>query len=254
MAVTFVASASGSDTDNNGFFDVPLPAGTANGDLVVFVCGTPNTGGLMASVPSGWTGWPDASNLQAAGFTADLHVYYKVAASEPSTYSWGTPASASRGSGVNFTLRGIDVPAASPITGWSTTNGQDYWLSAGTGPFPFNLALANRAAITAQPVVYIAYAQTTTTASGADPDRFASGAVTFTTPGAEQFDTLISVTALHSLYAMAFITSETDRTGDSVDFTNGGAGNWPGNGVFAFARLFGAAEIPTERYGAWQLV
>lgn len=87
MAVTYQSIAS-SAWANNASTTISKPSGTADGDLLIaFLAGARNggTNPSMSSAPSGWT---EIHNTTVDSSTGRMISYYKVASSEPASWTW----------------------------------------------------------------------------------------------------------------------------------------------------------------------
>jgi hypothetical protein len=85
VAPTYVASTSTANTSAGTTITVSVPSGVSNGDLLLAWVAPAGTAAVINSVPSGWT----QIDATAARGTA----YFRIAASEPSSYQWGLSAS-----------------------------------------------------------------------------------------------------------------------------------------------------------------
>lgn len=256
MGVEFVGYEIAADTDGDTNVTVDVPSDVVDGDLLILVRG--NVNGSTLSAPTDFTKWPDLGGLAPAGFNATMDVDYRVASSEPSDY---TVAVQTRCAALLFAVRGLDAPD-DPVVDADNDNGDDYLSQASTS-MPINLALNDLPDLSIpQPIIYIGYAQTTTTAGGGDPDRFAQGTGAITTgtaTGSQVIDARIEVNTtahLHALYTV-YIEPENkvSRANDEIDFSNVTGDDWPGSGVTFFMRLFGAALTSTDTSSdAWAWV
>lgn len=83
-AITFRAAASGSTGSACGTtsWTINVPTGTLNGDVMIAAI---QHGNATLTPPAGWTLINSVSNT---GLTANLKTYYRVASSEPASYTW----------------------------------------------------------------------------------------------------------------------------------------------------------------------
>ena len=101
------AFISASDARAPNTINLPVPAGTSNGDLMIAFI-TSNVAGGSTSTPSGWT-----KILTSVGNNLTLEVFTKVASGEPASYAFSKSATVT---GVMVTYRGgtglVDVIGA----------------------------------------------------------------------------------------------------------------------------------------------
>lgn len=90
MSATFKTEAHGGTDVNSNSTIVSKPSGTVDGDLLIAsLTATRNVSfAVINSVPSGWT-QIDVGVAEPAGAESRLYMYYKIASSEPSTWTWG---------------------------------------------------------------------------------------------------------------------------------------------------------------------
>lgn len=95
---------------------VSKPSGVQDGDLLVVQVGAATAvGGNISSVPSGWTLLQSSS--AAGGSNVIQHVYWKIASSEPSSWTWTWDAAGFDKSGMCVAFRTIDPNAAISVSG-----------------------------------------------------------------------------------------------------------------------------------------
>jgi hypothetical protein len=244
MAATFVGSSIAADTDGDNSVVVTVPAGTQDGDLMIMARGSVNLAALATH--ASFTAWPTVNSVNPAGFNATMDIDYRVASSEPASY---TVACGARHAVLLFVIRGLDAPV-DPVTDYSTTD----WALASGSAIPANVAITNKSDLTVpQPIIYVGYAQTTTTSGGAD--RFSGSGTGAFDEGVELCEHRIivnTVAPLTALYVVAFkATNTVDRNGDVFRISNGGLGNWFGNGVWGACRIFGASLLPDSGGPGW---
>lgn len=119
MAITFVGSAAVSTTPNGATTAVvSKPAGVANGDLIIYATEWYN-GGSAGTVSS--SGFTDLMEVTGAGTVRDqLSVLYRIASSEPSTWTF-TYSASTWGCYVLYVLRGTATTSLIKNSG-NTTN------------------------------------------------------------------------------------------------------------------------------------
>lgn len=82
MSISFVAKSDGDvGTNYASSISVTKPAGTTNGDLLIAI-----VGGTQSSTPAGWTSIGSAASGSSSLGTC--YAYYKIASSEPSSYTF----------------------------------------------------------------------------------------------------------------------------------------------------------------------
>lgn len=86
MAISFVAESHTHNYYASSSLQVDKPSGTANGDVLIAV-----VGGTRSGSPSGWTLLGSAAS--GVGSLGTVYVYYKVAASEGTRYTFSTNGS-----------------------------------------------------------------------------------------------------------------------------------------------------------------
>jgi hypothetical protein len=128
MAIAFVAASAYASGASNVV--ISKPAGTANGNLLIAFVAVQDTGGTTRSsvnTLAGWTAIVNATSATNGGSFTNIYAFWKVAASEPSTYTWvGTAGSGATISGFDGMIRTysgtatsspINFSAAAPIPG-----------------------------------------------------------------------------------------------------------------------------------------
>lgn len=110
--------------------DVSRPVHTTDGDLLVVSIATVNTG-AMTTVPTGWTSAAD-TNFSSGG---RLRTYYKIASSEPSSWSWIPPAGTAWSAQCTcYTGGGTLDQVATTATAWPTNGSTSAPSVTTTGP------------------------------------------------------------------------------------------------------------------------
>jgi hypothetical protein len=140
LAISFIASEEAETTATS--VTVPVPAGTANGDVMLLTscCGDSDGQGTdTPATPSGWTlvTGPIASAATGAS-TPTVTVYRRVASSEPANYAVGGTVDCGR-HGTILTFRGVDT--TTPIDATSTTA-----TGTGNNPDPASITVATTGA------------------------------------------------------------------------------------------------------------
>lgn len=116
MAVTFVAEAHASNSGTNATtLACNVPPGTANNDVMVAFTGS-SIG--TAFVPS--AGWTVIGTTGTAGTDVDCKAYFRVASSEPASYTFTGNAVDNQVIQI-ATFRGVDTAAPMNVAGQSTT-------------------------------------------------------------------------------------------------------------------------------------
>lgn len=93
-------------------FDINVPAGTQDGDVMFAVFGSNNAGATTWNAPAGWTKLYEIFN-NGASFPTNGHVFMRVASSEPASYTFSLSSSTARNlQGGIVTYTGV---AASPL-------------------------------------------------------------------------------------------------------------------------------------------
>lgn len=89
MSVAYDSHETYSQTGGGTSVPVSVPSGITDGDLLIAFIATDNDSGAAFTAPAGWTTieGPNGNNSSAGG------VYYRVASSEPSSYTWTVPSS-----------------------------------------------------------------------------------------------------------------------------------------------------------------
>src|SRR5689334_18499080 len=101
MAISFVGSSNVSNGIAQGASAVvPKPAGTVDGDFILAFISVGNNNTITA--PAGWTELSLTTNF--AGATLQNRIYWKVASSEPASWTWTFTSSAYVG--IAHTTRG----------------------------------------------------------------------------------------------------------------------------------------------------
>lgn len=121
MAITLVGSVSTGFNGGGSSTSVNVPAGVANGDLLIAQINGYKSGGVGVSVPNTPAGWTLIGEAQTSGGggagNVALGVYYRVAASEPASYSLSN-----NGAGDTYVdaaimaLRGVDTVSPFNLT------------------------------------------------------------------------------------------------------------------------------------------
>lgn len=144
MAITFVAAAG--QNFNAASFTADIPAGTADGDLLLFFATTDSNHNSTGTLPSG----VDKIGEQDVGTDTTMSVFRKIAASEGSQITFTNIFDASEsGRVITLAYRGVDqttpmdtaaVFGSESGTAWDTgaitTVTNDAWLVAGFGADP----------------------------------------------------------------------------------------------------------------------
>jgi hypothetical protein len=120
---TFINSAAGNTPSANNV-TVNVPAGVADGNLLVAVY-TNSNAALTVTPPGGWTQIADS----ATTVTPRLVLYFRIASSEPASYTWNTSASAAQ----DVLILAYDQMATSPLDGTVTTNTGTATTATATG-------------------------------------------------------------------------------------------------------------------------
>lgn len=132
MAVEFVA-VSNTDYSSRTNVTVAKPTGVADGDLMLAMLTIGNATPPTPTPPSGWTllsGFP--STVTNSGFSVVTRVYWKVASSEGSDYTWNHATSSSQVAIVAYS--GVDT--SDPFSAAHTINTGDSQTSTATGLTP----------------------------------------------------------------------------------------------------------------------
>ncbi len=87
MSTPTVVSSSTGSTTTSGDFSVTAPASTANGDLLVAFQAAE---GILSTTPATPAGWTLLGSTAWDGSSGFLACYYKVASSEPGSYTFHT--------------------------------------------------------------------------------------------------------------------------------------------------------------------
>lgn len=119
MGLSYVASASitnaaGSTIQNQS---CAVPTGTANGDTMIAIAYGPDTGTATLTAPTGWTSASTTVNDATNSLSATL--FTRVAASEPSSYTWKASSSVIWGVGI-VTIRSAST--SSPFDASATNS------------------------------------------------------------------------------------------------------------------------------------
>lgn len=121
--MTFKAAGSLTSLSNSGAVNVPLPAGTVDGNYVVLVIGEIYGGTTEPTVPAGF-GAPIWKYPQTA-FRCGFYIYGKVASSEPANYSVNQGYNNTNGPGSAQVIVYESVPGGGPIVAQSTQSPAD---------------------------------------------------------------------------------------------------------------------------------
>lgn len=131
----FIASSFGVGAGSNESgttLVVPVPTGTADGDMLVAIVASNADAAGPNSVPTGWTNPMGAGIVWALNGTAEaMYLYYKTASSEPADYTWGYAASGNSRIGGMLAYRGDTIAVALSSDG-------DKALNIATGPITLN--------------------------------------------------------------------------------------------------------------------
>lgn len=112
MAISFVAAGAAAEASGPGTtpLSVAVPSGVADGDLLLLIsCRTGSAGSGAYTTPSGWT---NIAPFTMSTTTNSRHSFgaYRVANSEPASYSLSTAAAAAENWGaVMLAYRGVDA-------------------------------------------------------------------------------------------------------------------------------------------------
>lgn len=117
-AVTYVNSSS--ECGIAASAPVGVPAGTADGDVMLMILNYKNIFGTL-SIPAGWTAAGNQINSSNGGAPGSVRarVFWRVASSEPASYTIAWPSALSHCVGI-VAFRGVDT--GSPIVGYSGRN------------------------------------------------------------------------------------------------------------------------------------
>ena len=118
-AITLVGSSTSVTSGGGGgtatSLAVNVPAGIVAGDVMLAQVSVRGGTGTTISAPSGWT----QIVVDNSGTALQQGLYYKVAGTEPLSYSWGFSSSQRAAAGI-IAYRGVDSLA--PINAFSTSN------------------------------------------------------------------------------------------------------------------------------------
>ena len=123
-SISMVASAYGA-TPSSGPVQVTAPAGIQAGDLLIIMASCPNTSGIDANIPTGFTKIEDSENT-----VVDHRISYKIAVGNESgtTYSGQSSSQPNEGNMNIFVFRGnTSVTSVSVVNTYA-------WNTSGTGP------------------------------------------------------------------------------------------------------------------------
>jgi hypothetical protein len=189
-AITLVGSSTSVTGGGGGAtatsLSVNVPAGIVAGDVMLAQVSVRGGSGTTISAPSGWT----QIVVDNSGTALQQGLYYKVAGTEPVSYSWGFSSSQRASAGI-IAYRGVDSLA--PINAFSTSN-------AGSGTM-----------VTAQAV-------TTTVSNAQIVGFYSTGTVSSFTPPA-------GMTELYDVKGAAGPNGVTIEAADAVQPTAGSSGS-----------------------------
>ena len=123
-SISMVASAYGA-TPSSGPVQVTAPGGIQAGDLLIIMASCPNTSGIDANIPTGFTKIEDSENT-----VVDHRISYKIAVGNESgtTYSGQSSSSPNEGNMNIFVFRGnTSVTSVSVVNTYA-------WNTSGSGP------------------------------------------------------------------------------------------------------------------------
>lgn len=136
MAAPTVTATSSASAGNGTNMTISVPS-HSNGDLLVwkYIDGDNDatfSNGSVITLPAGWTQIGSTLQANIAGFYVQMAAFYRIASSEPSTYTSTDGNAFTSSASVMYSISGAENPGTTPIVFASLSDGASGTASAPT--------------------------------------------------------------------------------------------------------------------------